>query len=146
MTKDGSAGQSLVLHASCVALNGRGVVITGPSGAGKSALALNLMALGATLVADDRTRLRLQDKRLLASAPAEIAGLIEARYMGLLSVMALPETPVDLVVDLGATEASRLPPRRRIAFLGHEVDLVLGSSLPHLAPALICWLRGDRRA
>ena len=41
------------LHASCIAVHGRGVLILGPSGAGKSSLALQLMALGADLVADD---------------------------------------------------------------------------------------------
>ena len=37
------------------ASDGRGLLILGPSGAGKSALALQLIALGARLVADDRT-------------------------------------------------------------------------------------------
>ena len=41
------------LHASFVAINGRGVLILGPSGAGKSALALQLIAFGAKLVAGD---------------------------------------------------------------------------------------------
>ena len=66
-----------VLHGSCVALAAppgvlpRGVLILGPSGAGKSTLALRLMALGATLVADDRVEV---------SAAPEGAGLI-ARWV-----------------------------------------------------------------
>ena len=51
----------LILHGSCVAVEGRGVLIVGPSGAGKSSLALALMALGAELVADDRTEVRLEN-------------------------------------------------------------------------------------
>ena len=46
----------MILHATCVAVDGRGLLILGPSGSGKSALALQLIALGAQLVADDRTR------------------------------------------------------------------------------------------
>ena len=45
------------IHASCVALAGKGVLILGDSGAGKSDLALRLMDDGARLVADDRTEL-----------------------------------------------------------------------------------------
>ncbi len=53
-----------IVHASCVAFGGAGVLILGPSGSGKSALALALMGLGAALVADDRVLLTLP------SAPA----------------------------------------------------------------------------
>ncbi|MDX5349528.1 MAG: serine kinase, partial [Paracoccaceae bacterium] len=43
-----------IVHATSVAVDGRGLLILGPSGAGKSSLALRLIALGARLVADDR--------------------------------------------------------------------------------------------
>jgi HPr kinase/phosphorylase len=43
----------LYLHASAVSLDGNGVLICGASGTGKSTLALQLMALGAELIADD---------------------------------------------------------------------------------------------
>jgi len=44
------------IHASCVAVDGKGLLITGASGSGKSALALQLMAFGAHLIADDRVK------------------------------------------------------------------------------------------
>jgi len=50
------AARSEIRHATTVAVAGRGLMIEGPSGSGKSALALELMAFGAELVADDRTR------------------------------------------------------------------------------------------
>jgi len=53
--------QENVLHASCVCLEGRAVLIRGASGSGKSGLALQLIALGAALVADDRTVAELYD-------------------------------------------------------------------------------------
>jgi ABC-type lipoprotein export system ATPase subunit len=46
---------SETLHASCVAIAGRAVLIEGPSGSGKSDLALRLIDRGATLVSDDST-------------------------------------------------------------------------------------------
>ena len=40
----------MIMHASCIAHRGRGLLILGPSGAGKSTLALEMMAFGAALV------------------------------------------------------------------------------------------------
>jgi hypothetical protein len=43
----------MILHGTCVAIRGRGVLLLGPSGAGKSDLALRLIDRGAALVGDD---------------------------------------------------------------------------------------------
>ena len=45
---------SETLHASCVAINGRAVLIEGRSGSGKSDLALRLIDQGGVLVSDDQ--------------------------------------------------------------------------------------------
>jgi len=42
------------IHASCVRIRGKGVLLLGASGAGKSDLALEMIDGGAKLVADDR--------------------------------------------------------------------------------------------
>ena len=85
----------LNLHASAVALDPlRGVLIKGGSGAGKSTLALQLMALGAHLVADDRVDLSVETGHLVARAPASIAGRIEARGVGLLRAEALGQARI----------------------------------------------------
>lgn len=139
-------GGPATLHASCVALDGQGLLILGPSGSGKSALALQLMALGARLVADDRCRVFAQDGRLHAACPPEIAGLVEARGIGLLRADALAETPLVLAVDLGRTETERLPPRRRFDCQGIAVDLVLGPISAHLGFSLLQHLRCGRQA
>ena len=47
----------LIMHATCVDVNGSGVLIVGHSGSGKSSLAINLLALGSKLVADDQCAL-----------------------------------------------------------------------------------------
>ena len=134
------------MHASCVAVSGRAVLITGPSGSGKSSLALALMAHGAELVADDQTELTLQGDVVLARGPAPLAGLIEARGIGLLAVKALAQAQVVLVVDLGQAETDRSPPHRTVTVLGTQVDLVLGLGNHHLPVAIHCYLKGSRQA
>lgn len=135
------------IHATAVALDpGRGVLILGPSGAGKSALALRLMALGATLVADDRVDLRVGEGGVIASAPAVLSGLIEARGAGILRAAALASARIVLVVDLSAPETERLPPMRHREILGVPLPLVLRLQDGHLEAAILQWLRGGRQA
>jgi HPr kinase/phosphorylase len=134
------------LHASCVALDGRGLLILGPSGAGKSGLALQLMALGAQLVADDRCLVQRRDADLIASAAPNLSGLIEARGLGILHSPALPETAIHLVVDLAQPETERLPPRRSVTILDTTRDLVFGSQAAHFPAAVLCYLRHGRFA
>lgn len=135
-----------LVHASAVALGPSGALILGPSGSGKSALALSLMAFGAALVADDRVALAEADGLPWLSAPTGIAGLIEARFLGLLAAEAAPGAWVRLVVDLARTETDRLPPRRTISVLGHDIPLVHKVESAHFAPAILQYLRGGRRA
>lgn len=96
------------LHASCVAIDGAGVLLRGPSGSGKSDIALRLIDRGAVLVADDQVMLRASSGRLYASPPAALAGLIEARGQGLLPLPFLAEAQLAVSVVLRRPEA-RLP-------------------------------------
>lgn len=134
------------IHATTVALGGRGLVITGPSGAGKSSLALELMAVGAALVADDRTDLRLSAGRLIAQAPLPLLGRIEARGVGIVGAVPAPPTAVALACDLGRHEEDRLPQVRHHEWLGVRVPLVLGPYRPHLYAALRQLMMGERLA
>ncbi len=134
------------LHASCVAVEGRGLLILGPSGSGKSALALQLMALGATLVADDRTEVWAEDEQVMARCPTPIRGLIEARGVGILHAAALDQAPLHLVVDLGRAETQRLPPNHQISVCGRTLDLVLHRPERHFPAALLQYLRGGRNS
>ena len=133
-----------ILHASCVAWQGRGALILGRSGAGKSALALQLLAYGADLVADDRTELNAEDDVLTARPPATIAGLIEARGVGLLRVPFVPQAEIALIVDLDQTETDRLPPERQLTLLGISRPLVLSVPQAHFPAAILCYLRALR--
>ena len=96
------------VHASCVALGRQGVLLLGESGAGKSDLALRLIDEGARLVADDRTELFATRGRLHARAPGTIAGLIEARGLGLIALPFARQVKIALAVQLEAPR-KRLP-------------------------------------
>ena len=136
-----------ILHASCVAVEGQGLLLTGPSGAGKSSLALRLLGLGARLVSDDRTAVWADGGRVHARCPSPaILGLIEARGVGLLRAPTVESAPLALVADLAETEAERLPPFRKLTILGCELPLVLQVQRDHFAEALMLYLRHGRQA
>lgn len=134
------------IHATTIALGDAGLLILGPSGSGKSSLALQLMATGAVLVADDRTDLRREGEMIIASCPPGLLGRIEARGIGILS--AVPSGPVRLaqVVDLGADSGDRLPQSRSHDVLGVGLPLVTIPYRPHLYAALRQLLLGGRVA
>ena len=89
-----------LIHATCVALGDTGVLIRGPSGAGKSDLALRLIDGGARLVADDYCNVEAKFERLIATVPATIAGKIEMRGVGIITLPFHPEISIGMVVDL----------------------------------------------
>lgn len=125
-----------IVHASTVAFAGRGLLITGAAGEGKSSLALQLMALGAELVADDCTFLSNVGGALVARAPDSIGGRIEARGLGILASPWLREATLAAAVDLSRTETQRLPEKRSVNFLGIALPLVLGQRTPYFPAAL----------
>jgi len=128
-----SAGPLPSIHASAVLVGARAVLIRGPAGCGKSRLALALLAAAAQglvrfarLVTDDRAELEPRHGRLLVRPPAAIRGLIEIRGLGVRRLPFEPLAVVGLVVDLGASDAQRLP-------LPHAREILLeGVSLPRL--------------
>lgn len=110
-----------------------GILLLGPSGIGKSECALELVARGHRLVADDVVRLRREGDRLLGRAPETIRHYTEVRGLGLLFVPDLygpdavaEEGPVDLVCRLqrwaeGADYDRVGEERRRTELAGVEV-------------------------
>ena len=124
------------VHGTTVEIAGIGVLLRGNPGSGKSDLALRLIDGGARLVADDRTLLRRDGARLVASAPATIAGRLEVRGVGILTMPSVGEAVLRLVVDLVAPDVvERLPEPRSVALLGLELPLLSLAPFEASAPA-----------
>ena len=143
MTDNGAeAGSVLRLHASAVALHGVGALILGPSGSGKSGLALQLMALGAELIADDQTLCISRDGAVWLSAPDHLPEMIEARGVGLLPARLCGPVPLGLVIDLSVTETARLPETQMRDILGQSVRCVHNVEAAHFPAAICHYLKG----
>ena len=138
--------ETLTVHASTVAYEGRAVLITGASGTGKSGLALQLMALGAELVSDDCTILTRDGESLIASAPEAIQGQIEARFVGILKAPATAPTALALLVNLDTIESERLPPLRTEPLMGILFPSVHKSEGSHFPAAILQYLKQGRIA
>lgn len=115
------------VHATCVAIDGNGLLIMGASGSGKSDLALRLVDRGAVLVSDDYTALTAVDGRLRASPPTNIAGLLEIRHIGIVNLPYVIDVPIALAIALDE-KPERMPDQPAM------IDL-LGLSLPCVALA-----------
>jgi HPr kinase/phosphorylase len=142
MERDGAF--EIVVHASAVAIAGRAILILGGAGSGKSALALALTGRGADLVADDRVSLLRKGRALVVRPPAAIAGLVEARGLGILRLPAAPEAVAVLAVDLDRPHSARMPQRETIAYLGVELELISGGEIPDLDRTLTIFVQNGR--
>jgi serine kinase of HPr protein (carbohydrate metabolism regulator) len=131
--------KSVMLHATCLDIGGRGVLIQGRPGAGKSDLAIRLidqpgsgiaggLPKTARLVADDQVVIRRLAAGLVASPPENLRGLIEIRGLGILKIPYCPETILRLIVTLRKNEEiDRMP---------QPTDLmvkILGVGLPRIS-------------
>ncbi|WBO24138.1 HPr kinase/phosphorylase [Sphingomonas abietis] len=122
-----------LVHASCVAIGGRAVLLSGRSGSGKSDLALRLIDRGAALVSDDYTEIRRRDGRLFATPPARLAGKIEVRGIGIVEMPHLAEAEVALMIDLESMVA-RMPDAATRRLAGRDVPVASLAALEPSAP------------
>lgn len=139
-----------MLHGSCVAVGGAGVLILGPPGAGKSSLVLRLIdqpgcgtsgvIRTAELVADDQVMIRRDGDDLFASAPLALAGKLEVRGLGIVDVRARRHVPIGLVIRLTpASNIERLPEPgdSHVDILGLTRPLLLVDAAHASAPARV---------
>lgn len=90
MRLDWAFSPMTTMHGSMVDVQGIGVLIAGPSGSGKSESVIGLLQRGASLVADDAVRLRLNEEReVVGTAPELTRSKIEVRGLGILDVARL---------------------------------------------------------
>lgn len=131
-----TAPGELVMQASAVVIGGRALLIEGPPGSGKSSLALALIDRGAGLIGDDAVRLTRGGGEIIASPPPHIAGLIEVRGIGIVTLPLADPAPVALILTLGSAAGERLPEvAARRDILGLAIP-VLPFTPGTLAPAI----------
>ncbi|PWK60135.1 HPr kinase/phosphorylase [Roseicyclus mahoneyensis] len=141
----GTTDSAIWLNGTAVAVDDQGILILGASGTGKSGLALNLLALGAVLIADDGLWLDAAEGQPRIARPTRSPDLIEARGIGLIRAgTTRAAAPLAIIVDLDRAEPERLPPRRLVAIGEALCPLILGAGHNTLAPALVLMARHGR--
>lgn len=140
--------EEALIHGTCIALDGDGVLLLGKPGSGKSDLALRLIDQDgsglsgkpktAQLVADDQVVIRKTEGALVASAPPSLKGKLEIRGLGIAELAVAAQARLRLAVRLTPTaEIERLPDlgRARMDILGLALPLILLDPLNASAPA-----------
>lgn len=126
------------IHASCISLDGRGILFLGASGAGKSDLSLRLItSFGAKLVADDRVDIKITDNKVIASAPDILKGLLEVRGIGIISLPLQDSVEVNLVVNLTTAPLERLPEKSFYEIAGVSLPQISLNPFEISAPAKV---------
>ena len=98
---DAHKESTINIHATAVLFQSKGLLIRGEPGSGKSDLALRLIDAGGQLIADDRCVLSLNSSdKVQATAPENLAGLLEVRGLGLISLPYVKAAEIDLTIDL----------------------------------------------
>lgn len=110
---------------------GTGVLLTGVSGVGKSELALELLARGHALIADDATEFARAGDFIIGHCPAVLSGFLEARSLGILNVRKLygrravrPRARLSLLIQLDAPGEPLTTGMERIS--GQRSERLLG--------------------
>lgn len=128
-------GTAQLIYGTCVALGDSAALLRGPSGSGKSDLALRFVlgavaGVEAALVADDQIHISAREGRLIASPPPSLAGRLEVRGIGIVTLPYRREAELRLIVELVELEdVPRFPLERS------RSETIAGVALPVLALA-----------
>jgi serine kinase of HPr protein (carbohydrate metabolism regulator) len=131
------------IHACALIVGDAGLLIRGPSRSGKSSLTLALLAAAeaegrfARLVADDRVGLSVEGGQLFGAPHPLIAGQIEQRGTGILTLPYEDKARLTHVVDLVGGPEGPIRPIGKIRVEEVELDQIeIPASLPKEAAAL----------
>lgn len=130
----------MILHAGLITMfrNHRwhGVLLLGSSGAGKSDLALRCLDHGFALVADDRCVLWTSGDDLYGAPPDSLAGLMEIRGLGIVSLPHRPRSRIVLAVECVTVERlERMPDSQTFEVLDRRVPRLSLACQEASAPA-----------
>ncbi len=121
------------LHATAIVVQNTGILFTGPSGSGKSELAFSFLTeaercgLPAALIADDQIFVYREGETIIAERPEAIAGLLELRGSGIVSLKSIARAPLYFAVTtVVSPENPRLPEDNEM------LSLPCGGQLPLL--------------
>lgn len=126
-----------LLHATAVAINGEGVLITGPPGSGKSDLALRLIDRGAVLISDDGVLVDATETFPLLRTAPHIAGMIEMRGIGIVKLPFADSVPLHLVVRLDIIPERMPPGGQSIKIAGTDIRMIAVAAFEPSAPLKI---------
>ncbi|WP_208441348.1 HPr kinase/phosphatase C-terminal domain-containing protein [Bartonella raoultii] len=132
-----------ILHANCLQLGGRGLLIIGPSGSGKSTITLALLDRAewskreAKLISDDYTMLRVRNGKLHGYTPDDLQGGIEIRGAGLYMIEFQKQTTIDCIIFLGP-KYERFSTNKTFQFEDLHIPLLKLPSLHEADCTAIC--------
>ena len=115
----------LFYNATCVAINGIGVLIEGTPKTGKSSLALSLIDEGAKLISDDLTLLTLKNNKVYTALVQKMPGMLFVRGLGLLKISEVENQQVEIkaLIRLGDKEDEFLTQREFITVFGSMIPV-----------------------
>ena len=96
-------------------------------------LAIGLIALGASLVADDQCEILIENDKLHVSKPKSLPECIEMRGIGLVSVPTVLRTQLKWVVDMDRVAEERMPEFKFTDIRGHRVPTIFAKNMDDLA-------------
>ena len=113
-------------HATLIAINGQGVLISGESGTGKSLLALHLYRrciradISCSIISDDQVSLSRRDNLLVGSAPSALQDKIEIRGFGIAELPKGGIGQAEVTLHVSLTDAAGITRM----WDGQSIDLV----------------------
>ncbi len=133
------------LHGTAVAYEGHSLILIGEPGCGKSTVALQIMAFGGQLIADDRCDLADEGGQVIVSRPPNLPQMIEARGFGLIPVECAGPAKIVAVVYMSVTSTKRLPEAIQCRVGNYLLPLFHKTDSPAFPAALWHYLKAQSR-